>query len=252
MIRTSLKNVLAVSCLLLIFGSKGSAQIRDNTNNSNGWLMYFGNHKFSNTLGLHAEVQFRRAEILAEDQQLLLRAGLDYYIKDNSRFTVGYGFILTYPYGEFPVPNRFPEHRIWQQFLTNHAVGKFKLSHRYRLEQRLIGNAATGEFANGRYENRMRYMFKGVYNLTQSERPVFLAFYDEIFLNFGKEVAYNLFDQNRLYGALGLTINNSLKLEVGYLYQAVQLRQIDALSRVRIENNHTLQVGVFHNLNLSN
>ncbi|HEY0771929.1 MAG TPA: DUF2490 domain-containing protein, partial [Sphingobacteriaceae bacterium] len=69
-----------------------------------------------------------------------------------------------------------------------------------------------------------------------------------IFINFGSEVAYNLFDQNRLYGAIGFTFSPNLKLEVGYLNQRVQLRSLDmstGAARNRIENNHTLQVGLF-------
>lgn len=216
--------------------------------------MYFGNHKFTNRLGLHAEVQLRRYEFLSDDQQLLLRTGLDYYLKDNSRFTIGYAFVETHPYGEFAVANAFPEHRIWEQYTTSQTIGKVKLAHRYRLEQRLIGNAATGEFSNGRYENRFRYMAKATINLTKWEKPLFLAVYDEIFINFGKDVGYNIFDQNRLYGALGLTLSSSLKLEVGYLYQVVQQRslQLNPSVRHRIENNHTLQLGVFHTLSFVN
>jgi hypothetical protein len=224
---------------------------RTSTENTNTWFMYFGNHKFSDHFGLHAEVQWRRNDFFSKNQQVLLRTGLDYYLNNNhGRFTVGYAFIQTYPYGEFAVPNAFPEHRIWEQFLTSQKLGRVQLSHRYRLEQRMIGNASTGEFKDGRYENRMRYMAKATINISKGDRPIFLAAYDEIFLNFGEEVAYNLFDQNRLYGALGFTLSPSMKLELGYLYQAVQLRSLDLSStpRNRIENNHTLQVALFSSL----
>ncbi len=132
--------------------------------------------------------------------------------------------------------------------LVTHNVGKVELSHRYRVEQRMLGNAATGEFANGRYENRVRYMAKLTVDITKGDKPVYLAFYDEIFLNFGKEVAYNIFDQNRLYGAVGMTLLPDLKLEVGYMYRLIQLRSLDfgVIAKNRIENNHTLQLGLFH------
>lgn len=223
---------------------------RVHTRNTNAWLMYFGNHKFSEHFGWHAELQLRRSDWFSDRQQFLARTGVDYYLKNgNSRITLGYAFIQTYPYGDFAVPNAFPEHRMWQQFLTSQKLGKVNLSHRYRLEQRWIGNATTGEFKEGRYENRMRYMAKATINLTSGEKPVFFAAYDEIFVNFGKEVAYNLFDQNRLYGAAGFTLSKSIKLEVGYLYQLVQLRSLDltTTAKNRIEDNHTLQVGLFSN-----
>jgi hypothetical protein len=218
---------------------------RTHTTNTNAWFMYFGNHKFSERWGVHAEIQARRHEIISEPQQLLFRAGVDYYSKANNRVTIGYAFVETYPYGEFAVPNAFPEHRTWQQFLTTQTLGNFKLSHRYRLEQRLIGNAATGKFEDGRYENRMRYMARGVVNLSKKERPAYLAMYDEIFINFGKDVGYNLFDQNRIYAAIGIPLNANVKIEFGYLHQTVLLRTLDAGGRNRIENNNTFQLAMY-------
>jgi hypothetical protein len=243
-----MKRFFFVSILVLSGCLAANAQSgnRSNTTNSNAWLMYFGNHKVSEKWGIHAEVQWRRHEFLSENQQLLLRGGVDFYTPAKNRFTLGYAFVRTYPYGEFAVAGDFPENRIWQQFLTSQKIGNVNLSHRYRLEQRFLGNPATGTMANGRYENRFRYMAKLTLPIAKEwEKPMFLAVYDEVMLNFGKEVGYNLFDQNRLYGALGFTLTPHMKLEVGYLYQLVQLRTLDSDSKNRIENNHTLQIGLF-------
>ena len=242
--------VLCVAFFSLHF-SIAEGQTRTHAYNTNAWLMYFGSHKVSNSLGLHAEVQWRRNDLFSENQQVLLRTGLEFYAKPDVRFTVGYAFVETYPYGEFAVEQAFPEHRIWQQLLVPQELGKVKLAHRYRLEQRMIGNASTGRFENGRYENRARYMAKATINLLGGSSPVFAALYDEIFLNFGKQVGYNIFDQNRLYVAIGYTISPILKFEVGYLYQVVQLRALDGTSlRKKIENNHTFQLGLFSNMSL--
>lgn len=248
---TAVKSLAIVLISIFIHGVSHAQATRAETNNSNAWFMYFGNHKLSQRIGIHAEAQLRRYELGAEKQQLLLRTGIDYYTKGNNRLTFGYAFIETYPYGAFAVANAFPEHRIWQQLLTTQSIGKVKLSHRYRLEQRMLGNASTGKFGDGRYENRMRYMARLSFNLTKGERPVYMALYDEIFVNFGKEVAYNIFDQNRAYGAIGFTLSPSFRLEAGYLYQLVQLRSLDmtANPRNKIENNHTLQIGLFSTMN---
>ena len=234
--------------------SIGNAQTyRETTTNTNLWLMYFVNHKFTNTLGLHAEAQVRRHDVVSEWQQLLLRVGLDIYTSQ-ARFTFGYGFIETFPYGDFPVANAFPEHRIWQQLLLPQTWGRASISHRYRLEQRFIGNASTGEFQNGRYENRARYMFRANIALqgnTIDPGEFYLAIYDEIMINFGKEVRYNLFDQNRLYGALGYHLGRIGTLEVGYLLQSVKQRNLyTAASPPRniMESNHNFQIGIFSNL----
>ncbi|MEJ7647045.1 MAG: DUF2490 domain-containing protein [Chryseolinea sp.] len=241
---------LRIALILFFFAPLvADAQTRIQTTNTNAWLMYFGNHKFSSRIGLHAEIQWRRNDFFSENQQLLLRTGLDFYLKHDIRFTVGYAFIETYPYGEFAVPQAFPEHRIWQQLLVQQILGNVKLSHRYRLEQRMIGNSSTGQFQNGRYENRVRYMAKATFNITNDDHPIFAAVYDEVFINFGKDVAYNIFDQNRLYGAIGYTISPTFKVELGYLYQIILLRNLDvATQKNQVENNHTLQIGLFSNL----
>ncbi|CAN5320326.1 DUF2490 domain-containing protein [soil metagenome] len=250
----NMNKLLVILFFILNAVSISKAQnYRETTTNTNLWLMYFGNHKFSNNLGLHAEAQVRRHDVVSEWQQLLLRVGLDIYTSQ-ARFTIGYGFIETYPYGEFPVANAFPEHRIWQQLLLPQTWGRARISHRYRLEQRLLGNAATGEFRDGRYENRARYMFRSNIALqgnTIDPGEIYVAFYDEIMINFGKEVRYNIFDQNRLYGALGYHLGRLGTLELGYLLHTVKQRNLFTAAnppRNIMENNHTIQIGLFSNL----
>lgn len=67
-----------------------------------------------------------------------------------------------------------------------------------------------------------------------------VALYDEIFVNFGKNVAANTFDQNRAYAALVYTLPKKSRLEIGFMEQSLQQRN----GRV-IENNHTLMVSIF-------
>lgn len=251
-----MKKIVKILGLLLLatsalFGQQTNA--RNNTTNTNAWLMYFGNHKVSDKWGIHAEVQIRRNEVLQNWQQLLLRTGVDYYT-NSVRYTLGYAFIETYEYGEFPVAKAFPEHRIWQQALVSNPIGKFKLSHRYRLEQRWLGNSTTGEFDNGRYENRFRYMVRVNIPLQGSAiepGKFYVGLYNEVFVNFGGQVAYNVFDQNRSYGAIGYHLGKMGRIEVGYLYQLVQQRRLlltTVPAQTVIENNHTFQISLVNDL----
>ena len=57
------------------------------------------------------------------------------------------------------------------------------------------------------------------------EKGVFyLALYNEIFINTAKDIGngarVEIFDRNRLYGALGYHILNKLKVQFGYMYQS--------------------------------
>jgi hypothetical protein len=64
-----------------------------------------------------------------------------------------------------------------------------------------------------------------------------VALYDEVFVNFGKNVTGNIFDQNRAYAAIGYNVTKTNRLEVGFMEQTLQQRN----GRI-IENNHTLMV----------
>lgn len=210
--------------------------------------MYFGNHKITDKWSLHTEYQFRRSDWILNWQQSLSRIGIDYKLNDKVMLTAGYGFITTFPYGMQPIAAMFNEHRIWQQLVITDKTGRVGLNHRFRMEERLLENKVlVGENykTNGHtYLNRIRYRLLCTVPLNKSEMntgTLFLALYDEIFVGFGKNMRYNIFDQNRLFAAVGYQYNKSGNLQLGYLNHIVLKSD-----GIRQETNHTLQVAVTH------
>lgn len=220
------------------------AQDRIATVNQHAWYNYFGDHPLSKNWGIHLEGQWRRHDLGLKWQQLLLRPGVNYELNANVTLTAGYAFVDTFRYGDYPAPFRFPEHRLFEQVLLKQNIGRVNFQHRYRLEQRYLGqkDQAGSRIESWRYENRFRYLVKASIPFTQKGKT-YLALYDEIFVNFGRNVAANVFDQNRAYVAVGFPIAKETKLEAGYMMQTVQQRN----GRV-FEWNNTLQVGVFSTL----
>lgn len=194
--------------------------------------MYFGDHPVSPRWGVHVEGQWRRAEVVTQWQQLLLRPGVNYHLRPNVMFTAGYGYIRTYPYGDFPAPRMVAEHRIYQQALTRHRSGLVTWQQRFRLEQRFLGE----------YRNRFRYLLRADVPVAK-QKGVYLGFYDEVMVGFGTNRGPQRFDQNRAYGAVGFRIAPATRLEVGYMHQFLAQRN----GRI-VEHNHTLQVAVYSNL----
>lgn len=239
--------ILILTCLVLMLTQlQSQIQLRNMKSNNNGWLMYFGDHKISEKIGVHLEVQFRRNEIVLKPQQLLLRGGLNFHFTSNAFATVGYCFVNTSQYGVFPVKCAFPENRIWEQVQFKSQAGRIELITRLRLEQRfskLPVLQGSGEYAPGDdvYTNRGRILarmslpFKGK---TIEEGSMYFSCYEEAFVNFGSNVQSNIFDQNRAYIALGYKFPKWGKLEIGYMNQL--LLKADG---IKIENNHTLQMG---------
>jgi hypothetical protein len=183
------------------------------------WVMYFGMNRVSEKLSIHSEVQHRTYEVVSNFNQLLLRTGLNYHISDKAMVTLGYGYINTDPTFADPEGEKnFGENRIFQQFVLRNSVGKFKFSHRYRLEQRFIDSPENGSFT----EHRARYFLRVTYPLSPKW---FLTAYDEIFINLQEP----LFGQNRLYGAVGYTLNKNVALQFGYLKNHFSQRNYDRL-----------------------
>ena len=239
--------------LLLIAIPLQSAAQKEIANQENAWLMYFGNHRISDRWGLHTEYQWRRADMVENWQQSLLRLGVDYYAKNGVQYTAGYGWIRSFRYGDQPIVHSNNEHRIWQQIATKSKVGRVDVQHRYRLEQRFIENwvkNAEGLYAQDGFffRQRVRYRLLLTVPLSRKEmadNTLFFAAYDEPFLGFGRGIAKNILDQNRLYVALGWRFNPECNVQLGYLNQYIVKKD-----GIQAERNHTLQAALTYNIDL--
>jgi len=188
-------------------------------NNARSWSSYFGDHRLTKKWGVHFDGQFRKD--LREDwNQILIRPGVNYYVRPNLFLTQGYTFIRT-DNGVTVTP----EHRSWQQLQYMPKWLNVVMSHRFRLEQRWI-EIPTGH----RYQNRIRYFYR-------TELPArgkyFVGLQNEVFLGFGQNHGAAVYDQNRAYISVGRRFGPIGRLEVGYMYQNLLLR--NGITR---EHNH--------------
>ena len=238
--------------VFLISGVYAQKQIDDQMNS---WYMYFGNHKLSDKWGLHTEYQWRRHDLGQIWQQSLARIGVDYYTKQGPQLTLGYGWIVSYPYGKQPIAYTFDEHRIWQQLVLKQDAGKLNFNHRYRLEQRILDNKVldlntnTYEHSEWKLKQRARYRFMvtmPISNPKMMDNTWFVSAYDEVFLGFGKGIAKNIMEQNRLYAAVGYRFNKNVNVQGGYLNQFIQKGD-----GIHAENNHNLQLSLTYNLDFT-
>lgn len=173
------------------------------------WLIYIGNKKLNKKWNLHHEIQYRNYDAIEDLEQLLLRTGLGYTFKENKRnILLGYGYISSENYmGNTTDKNTVNEHRIFQQFSSEQTLGKLKLSHRYRYEQR---------FVEGDFKMRLRYFLGLKVPLKIKEKNnYYFSLYNEIFIN----TKSSLYDRNRLYGGIGYKFSQGLRFETGYMNQ---------------------------------
>ncbi len=249
----SLKSlILILFQSVLIVNFVNSQKIISNQNHA--WVTYLGNHKLTDKWGIHTEYQWRRAEGFKNWQQSLMRIGVDYSVNPTLSTTAGYGWIVTYPYGEQPIGHEFQEHRIWEQVNLKSKYGRFEVQHRYRLEQRFLENWIKdndGYYLKSEnlFRQRIRYRLMILVPLSRNEmanNTLFLNVNDEPFIGFGKGIGKNILDQNRFNINLGWRFNKDLNVQVGYLNQ-----YISKADGIKVERNHTFLISTIYNLDFT-
>lgn len=232
-------------------------QKRINDYNNIGWYNIFTTTNINSKWSIHAEFQFRRDEFIKNGQQNLFRTGINFQPDKSILFRLGYANIETFSYGDYPINamgKQFTEHRIFELVSLQNKFHAADLSHRFMLEQRFNGKYSSADLTKEDefvFLNRMRYMCRvqiPIGNTKSQVKLPYLAFYDEVFLGFGKNVGENIFDQNRLGVVLGYKLNNAAKFELGYLNQIVQLsREID--NKNVFQYNSGLLANLYFNFN---
>ena len=183
------------------------------------WYMYFFNAGFKNSKwGLQGDYQFRFWDAGGDLEQILLRTGLTYRPdKVNALLTLGYANITTGEFGDSKETSN--ENRIYQEALLPHSLSdRILLTHRFRYEQRWVENQD--------FRTRYRYnLFMNILlnNSKMEKNTVYIALYNEIFLNgqrdIGDERSVQLFDRNRTYLGLGYQLFDKLRIQAGWMNQ---------------------------------
>ena len=204
------------------------------TNELSGWAAWFHTQRFSEHWGAAFDGQLRSAHQGAYLKTVLLRPSIVYHF-DNKNVSLGYTYVGNN--GRSGDIKTFrPESRIFEQLVITQKVGtNTQLSHRFRLEQRFLGETATQQSV---FAQRLRYFIRGIIPLSKDQTTFtdgsYLALQDEIFANVQNKDQTNghIFDQNRAYVAFGHRFNKMVDLELGYLNQYVKQSKTYSINNV--------------------
>ena len=216
--------------------------------NTNAWFQISGDVAINERWAVLFDASTRRSSTFDDPMANFVRAGLAYEVNDNIRVAAGANYSRSFPYGEIPSAYPVPEWRFWEQVQLHHSIGKVDLTHRYRLEQRSRGLRSDPDVDDTDVwarSGRFRYQVKGTLPLRgENIEPgePYLSIGNEIFISYGENVQYNIFDQDRATFALGYRMNRYWRVETGFMEQIVfKSNGID------VEHNHTLTFGLVFN-----
>jgi Protein of unknown function (DUF2490) len=214
------------------------------------WFAYFNQTRFSEKWGLWADFQLRTKEDFVEDLSTgIARIGLTYYLNDDAKLTVGYAYVNHFPADNHADISR-PENRLWQQIQWHTKYPRIRLMQYARLEERFRRKVKDNDELEEGYNFNYRFRYNFLF-LTPIGKKSFAAktfsfvVNDEFMVNFGEEIVYNYFDQNRFFIGFNYHTNSSGNLQFGYLNVFAQLPNGNTYRSI-----NGVRVAYFHSLDL--
>ena len=242
-------NRLFLSLALLLLVARPLRAQKQYVQEQQLWLGVFNQTRFSPRWGTWTDLHLRLHDHFVHDLfQGVARVGLTYYLTDDVRLTAGYAYVHHFPDGARTVGQ--PEHRLWQQVQWFTKFPKARLMQWVRLEERFRQHVLNNEDLGSNFDFNYRTRYNAALFLPLTKNgfePGGLQFLlnDELMVNFGEEIRYNYFDQNRLFAGLVYQVNKHAQLQGGYMHL---FQQLPAGNVYR--NQHSIRVFYSHNFDL--
>ena len=184
------------------------------------WLGLFNQTRISKHWGIWFDVHQRQTDhFFNRPSQTFLRPAAIYYLNDNTRLMAGYAFVWFYKAPQDQAGHQ--EHRPWQQIWWRQTHAWFNSTQWVRLEERFVEKVKNGAPQQDYGFNwRVRYSYTLAIPLNHKKtvpNTWSLSFQDELFINFGHQITYNYFDQNRLFGGIGYQFSEQCSATFGYM-----------------------------------
>ncbi|MBU3821557.1 DUF2490 domain-containing protein [Flavobacteriaceae bacterium XHP0103] len=207
--------------IALVYGLFGYSQTSPESKLGT-WYMYDGTHKIAEKFSLKTGIQLRTYEVFDNMNLWFFYGGGNYHLNKKTTFTLAYCYLdIDRSFAITELPHAY-ENRFYEQVGYNQSIFNLPISHRFRLEHRILNYKHNTDF-----QNRIRYRLGTKINLNKT---LFVSLNNEFFFNFKGDLS----NENRLCANLGLNINKNSIIQFGYLNH-----KINGL------NLHRLQVGIY-------
>ncbi|RIV45917.1 DUF2490 domain-containing protein [Flagellimonas pelagia] len=192
--------IIGLLLLTLLWPNQDNAQEKEIIHRGEQWLQYNLNIITSEKWNLFGNTGTRWRDSFEKYTLFFGRIGAGYNLNSTIRLSSGF----TYAELKREGATYLAEFRPYEELLVRaNPAKKFGVSHRFRFEQRFHNPVIDGEIqSENTFAVRFRYALSTRIPITalSKENPDFklsLGISDEIMINAGKEIVYNVFDKNR-------------------------------------------------------
>ncbi len=217
-----LKKVYIICTLCIFFSIKMVAQTKTLEHANQQWFQYYNQFKINNKYTLFSDLGLRKKNSFELWSQNLVRVGIGYKLYKNIQGVTGLACFVFY--NNANKLNRL-ELRPYQEVLVNYEVGKANVQQRLRVEARFFNQIKDNRYTDS---NNFNFRFRYRVNITipllslsekHKEKKLLLNIGDELFINAGKQIVYNMIDYNRLLIGPAVRFNKNWLVSLIYSYQ---------------------------------
>lgn len=217
--------LVGILCLFIsinLFAQQTVPTEKSVSTNTETWIGLYTKYRLTDKFFYYGEYHFRRRNQFVKDMgQVYLRFGLTYLVNKQFEITAG---VVTPIYwapdqDEPNIDKVVPQYRLWQQFLLVQPINHVKLYHQFRFEQRWRRDYVKG--SPFELTHRFRYKILAYVPLNSPRlepKTFFLALSEEIFMQAGKTITYDHFEDNRVTAGLGYILNENIQLQLAHMW----------------------------------
>jgi len=205
------------------------------------WVSFNSSTRITDKWSIAADAHIRRTHFAADPSFYFLRVGGSYWFNDHFTGTAGYAHMwqANAVKEQFVYSN---ENRLYEQLQIINKWQRFgytvRLRNEHRWQEKLVSGTKSGDI---RYTDRVRLLAGVNYQIFKDPYLPKLMLADEVSFQFGKEVIYNTFDQNRFTIGITQKITDQLAFDLGYMLVYQQ-----KYSGYQYDHNNTLRLFFYY------
>lgn len=233
------KRIYFLLTVVFLFGLdynvRAQSQPKEITDQYQTWVSMNTTMRFSKKWGIMSDVHLRTNHSFASTSFILARLGGVYWLTYKTTLAAGYTHIWVAPtQAQYHVNSN--GNWIYQQIQHASNIGKVGVSVRLRNEQRwqqlVVQDTVKGDI----FSNRVRLLAYFTIPVSKNFYVPSIAVADELLVQFGKDIVYNTFDQNRIFLGIRQPISKSVSFDLGYMMVYQQ-----RATGYQYNRNHTLR-----------